>query len=144
MLAFEIFEWVIFFYGLLSLIRDLINEYTYKKINKNMKIYITLKNVEENIEYFIREIYNIKRKNQFRNITIVNLDKNSPKDVEDRLKEEDLGLRIIDYEELKENYHFRGRFWGHFPKMKKYQFWGHFYIKTCFKKGKKLLFGKCP
>ena len=60
MLALEIFAWIIFVYGFLSITRDLINEFTYKKTNNNMKIYITLKNVEENIEYFIREIYSIK------------------------------------------------------------------------------------
>ena len=63
MLAFEIFGWIIFCYGLLSFTRDIIDEYTYKKINNSMKIYITLENIDENIEYFIREISNIKRKN---------------------------------------------------------------------------------
>ena len=100
MLAFEIFAWIIFIYGILSLIRDLINEFTYKKTNNNMKIYITLKNVEENIEYFIREIYNIKRKNLFRNITVINLDENINSEVENKLKEEDLNLKILDYKEL--------------------------------------------
>ena len=102
MLALEILGWSIFIYGLLSLIRDLINEYTYKRINKNMNIYITIENVEDNIEYFIREIYSIKRKNLFRNITVINLDKENNKDVEEKLKEEDLGLKILDYEQLKE------------------------------------------
>ena len=40
MLAFEILGWTIFTYGLLSMIRDIINECTYKKISKDMKIYI--------------------------------------------------------------------------------------------------------
>ena len=100
MLAFEIFTWVVFIYGLLSLVRDLINEFTYKKTNNNMKIYITLKNVEENIEYFIREIYSIKRKNLFRNITIINLDEKINAEVEKKLREEDLNLKILDYKEL--------------------------------------------
>ncbi|MGN1298717.1 MAG: hypothetical protein ACI4UE_01890 [Candidatus Scatovivens sp.] len=100
MLALEIFGWVIFLYGLLSLIRDLINEYTYKKINNNMKIYITLENTKNNLEYFIREIYNIKRKNLFRNITIINLDKDTDSEVQNKLKEEDLNLKILDYKQL--------------------------------------------
>ena len=100
MLAFEIFIWIIFIYGLLSLIRDLINEYTYKKTNNNMKIYITLENVEDNLEYFIREIYSIKRKNLFRNITVINLDKNSNMEVENKLKEEDLNLKILNYKQV--------------------------------------------
>lgn len=100
MLALEIFAWIIFVYGFLSITRDLINEFTYKKTNNNMKIYITLKNVEENIEYFIREIYSIKRKNLFRNITVINLDENINTEVENKLREEDLNLKIIDYKEL--------------------------------------------
>lgn len=101
MLAFEIFGGVIFFYGLLSLIRDLINEFTYKKTNNSMKIYITLENVEKNLEYFIREIYNIKRKNLFRNITIINLDKNVDTRVKEKLEEEDLNLKILDFSDVK-------------------------------------------
>ena len=100
MLAFEIFAWIIFIYGILSLVRDLINEFTYKKTNNNMKIYITLKNVEENIEYFIREIYSIKRKNLFRNITVINLDENINSEVENKLKDEDLNLKILSYKEI--------------------------------------------
>ena len=101
MLAFEILGGVIFFYGLLSLIRDLINEFTYKKTNSSMKIYITLENVEKNLEYFIREIYNIKRKNLFRNITIINLDKNVDTRVKEKLEEEDLNLKILDFSDVK-------------------------------------------
>lgn len=101
MLAFEIFGGVIFFYGLLSLIRDLINEFTYKKTNNSMKIYITLENVDKNLEYFIREIYNIKRKNLFRNITIINLDKNVDTRVKEKLEEEDLNLKILDFSDVK-------------------------------------------
>ena len=96
-----IFGGVIFFYGLLSLIRDLINEFTYKKTNNSMKIYITLENVEKNLEYFIREIYNIKRKNLFRNITIINLDKNVDTRVKEKLEEEDLNLKILDFSDVK-------------------------------------------
>ena len=101
MLAFEIFGGVIFFYELLSLITVLINEFTYKKTNNSMKIYITLENVEKNLEYFIREIYNIKRKNLFRNITIINLDKNVDTRVKEKLEEEDLNLKILDFSDVK-------------------------------------------
>ena len=69
-------------------------------INNNMKIYITLEKVDENIEYFIREISNIKRKNQFRNITIINLDNNNDDIIFKKLKEEEIDIKILDNEEL--------------------------------------------
>ena len=65
-----------------------------------MKIYITLEKVDENIEYFIREISNIKRKNQFRNITIINLDNNNDDIILKKLKEEEIDIKILDNEEL--------------------------------------------
>ena len=99
MLAFEIFGWIIFCYGLLSLTRDIVDEYTYKKINNNMKIYITLENIDENIEYFIREISNIKRKNKFKSISIISLDKKNKDDIIlEKLQQEDLNIKIMDYE----------------------------------------------
>ena len=100
MLALKILGGIIFFYGLLSLIRDIYDEYTYTKVNNNMKIYITLEKVDENIEYFIREISNIKRKNQFRNITIINLDNNNDDIIFKKLKEEEIDIKILDNEEL--------------------------------------------
>ena len=100
MLALKILGGIIFFYGLLSLIRDIYDEYTYTKVNNNMKIYITLEKVDENIEYFIREISNIKRKNQFRNITIINLDNNNDDIILKKLKEEEIDIKILDNEEL--------------------------------------------
>ena len=48
---------------------------------KNKFPYITLEKIDENLEYFVREISNIKRKNQFRNITIINLDNKEAVDI---------------------------------------------------------------
>lgn len=104
MLALEIFGGVIFFYGLLSMMRDIVSEYTYTKINNDMKIYITLENIDKNLEYFVREISNIKRKNRFKSISIINLDKKNKNDIIlEKLQEEDLNIKIINYEELLKN-----------------------------------------
>lgn len=101
MLALKIFGGIIFCYGLLSLIRDIVDEYTYKKANNNMKIYITLEKIDENLEYFVREISNMKRKNQFRNISIINLDKQNENDIIlQKLKDEEINIKIINNEEL--------------------------------------------
>lgn len=101
MLALKIFGYIIFCYGLLSLTRDIVDEYTYKKVNNNMKIYITLEKIDENLEYYIREISNIKRKNQFRNVCVINLDKENNDDkILQKLKNEEINVKIIDNEEL--------------------------------------------
>lgn len=97
MLALEILGWVIFCYGALSLTRDILDEYTYKKINNNMKIYITLENIEQNLEYFIREISSIKRRNKLKNISIINLDIKKEEDIILKKIEEELNVKIIDY-----------------------------------------------
>ena len=102
MLALEIFGTVVFVYGLLSLLRDIINENTYKKISDKMKIYITLRDIDQNIEYYIREIYNIKKKNDFKNITIINLDKNSDRKIIEKLNDEEMNLKIMDYDQFSE------------------------------------------
>lgn len=100
MLAFKIIGGIIFCYGLLSLLRDIIDEYTYKKINNNMKIYITIENVNENIEYFIREISSIRRKNQFRSICIINLDKDNKDNIILKKLQEEINVKVIDNEEF--------------------------------------------
>ena len=48
---------VIFIYGILSLIQDILNEITYKKVSHNMKIVIFVKELEKYraIYYWIKQ-----------------------------------------------------------------------------------------
>ena len=43
-------------YGFLSLIQDIVTEFTYKKFNKNIKVFICIKDFENEFENFEREI----------------------------------------------------------------------------------------
>ena len=77
----QIIGWILFLYGLLSLIQDIVTEFTYKKFNKNIKIYICIKDFENEFENFEREISRLKW--QFKNISInvVNFDETVSDDV---------------------------------------------------------------
>lgn len=68
----EAIFWCFCIYGILSLIKDIIEESTYKKIQKNIKIILTVKNVESGIENYIRELK--FGKNFFNNLVVIDLD----------------------------------------------------------------------
>ena len=74
MIIIQIFFWVLFMYGLLSLIQDIITEFTYKKYNKHIKVYVCVDDFENQIENIERELSRVKW--QFKNIgiNIVNFD----------------------------------------------------------------------
>lgn len=68
----ETIFWCFCVYGILSLIKDIIEEHTYKKIQKNIKIILTVKDVESGIENYIRELK--FGKNFFNNLVVIDLD----------------------------------------------------------------------
>lgn len=49
MLSFivEVVIWVLCIYGFLSIIKDILEEISYKKIKHNVKLILTVKNVED-------------------------------------------------------------------------------------------------
>ena len=52
MFVLQVFFWVLFIYGFLSLVQDIFNEFTYKKINHDMKIVIFASKLEEKLENY--------------------------------------------------------------------------------------------
>lgn len=74
MIVIQIIYWVIFMYGILSLIQDIVTEFTYKRYNKNFRVFICINDFENEFENFEREISRIKW--QFKNVSIniVNMD----------------------------------------------------------------------
>ena len=64
----QIIFWIIFMYGFLSLVQDIVTEFTYKKFNKNIKVFICVKDFENEFENLEREISKVKW--QFKNISI--------------------------------------------------------------------------
>ena len=70
----QIIMWIFIMYGFLSLLQDLATEFTYKKYNKNIKVYICVSNFENEIENLEREIFKVKWMYKNININLVNLD----------------------------------------------------------------------
>ena len=52
----KVIFWIFCIYGLLSVIHDFINYNTYKKVNENIKLILFVKNVEDGIEQYIKEL----------------------------------------------------------------------------------------
>lgn len=100
MIIIQIVFWVIFMYGLLSLIQDIVTEFTYKKYNKHIKVYVCVDDFENQIENIERELSRVKW--QFRNIglNIVNMD-NKVNDKELRVFFENSNILIYDKDEFR-------------------------------------------
>ena len=93
MIIIQVIYWVIFMYGLLSLIQDIATEFTYKKYNKNIKVFVCVNDFKNEIENFEKEISKVKW--QFKNIgiNIVNFDENlSDEEVENFFEESSIGI----------------------------------------------------
>ncbi len=94
---------VIFVYGILSLAQDIVNEVTYKKVSHNMKIIVFVKELEENIEQFIVELYNIKKSNSYKQIVVIDLNRNDNIDkIKTRLLNSEVNVDVLSFEEGKE------------------------------------------
>lgn len=68
------FIWCFAVYGILVMIQEIASNKTYKKIEENVKIILTVKDVEDGIENYIRELS--CGRNFFNNIVIIDLDSN--------------------------------------------------------------------
>ena len=74
MFCLQVISVVFCVYGFLSLVQDIINEITYKKVFHNMKIIVFAKKMEENIEQFLIEFKNMKKVNPYKQIIVIDLD----------------------------------------------------------------------
>lgn len=75
MFIIQVIYWVIFMYGLLCLIKDIRSEFTYKVYNKNIKVYVCVKNMEQEYEILKRELLILKREYKNIGINVVDMDK---------------------------------------------------------------------
>lgn len=100
MIIIQIVFWVIFMYGLLSLIQDIVTEFTYKKYNKHIKVYVCVDDLKNQIENIEREISRVKW--QFKNIgiSIVDMDES----IENEVLNENLLFQNIQVYSKKEFY----------------------------------------
>lgn len=89
--------WVIFVYGFLSLAQDILNEFTYHKINHDMKIFIITKNLGNKLEEFINEFNFLKRNTVNRNVTLIDLTESDNLDyIDEKLKRDEINWKLLD------------------------------------------------
>ena len=95
------FIWCFAIYGILVMIQEIIRNSTYQKIEENVKLIMTVKNVENGIENYVREL-NMGR-NFYNNLVVI--DMGSEDDTLCFLKElekENINLKILNSIEGKE------------------------------------------
>ena len=92
----QVIGWVLILYGFLSLIQDIVFEISFKRINHNMKIIVLAKNLQDNIEDFSRELLDIKRRNGYKNITLIDLEERDDiHKIIDTLEENEINMKVL-------------------------------------------------
>ena len=102
----SIIIWTLALYGLFEIIKNIIYICTYTNLNSNgMYFIIAVKNQEEKIEYFFRNIFFriIYGKEEINNILVVDLNsKDSTKKIVENLSKEYEQISILNWKECKE------------------------------------------
>ena len=94
----EVVAWILCIYCLLSIINDIIDEVSYKKIKNNTKLILTVKDAEEGIENYIRQL-NFS-KNFYNNLVVIDLDsKDETFNIVQKLSEEGINIKVLDRKE---------------------------------------------
>ncbi len=93
--------WCFAVYGILVMIQDISRNFTYQQIEENVKLIVTVKDAENGIENYIRELK--FGKNFFNNLVVIDL--GSTDDTVGILKElekENINMKILNKYEGKE------------------------------------------
>lgn len=94
----EVIIWCLCIYGLLSLIKDVVEEKSYSKVKNNVKLILTVKDAEDGIENYIRQL-NFS-KNFFNNLVVIDLDsKDNTMEIVQKLLEEGINIKLLKKEE---------------------------------------------
>ena len=97
----EILLWSLCIYGILSLIKDIFEASTYNKISENVRLILTVKDVEDGIENYIRELN--FGKNFYNNLAIIDLDSTDrTKEILQELQRDCMNIKILEKNERKE------------------------------------------
>ncbi len=94
------FIWCFAIYGILVMIQEITRKSTYRKIEENVKLIMTVKDAEDGIENYVRELS--MGRNFYNNLVIIDL--NSTDDTLSILKElekENMNLKILTQSEGK-------------------------------------------
>ena len=105
-LIISVIIWTLALYGLFEIIKNIIYIYTYTKLNsKGMYLLLAIKNQEENIEFFLRNILfrMIYGKEEIHNIIVVDLNsKDNTKKIVENLEKEYEQIKLINWKECRE------------------------------------------
>lgn len=94
----EVVIWCLCIYGFLSLIKDIVEDKSYKKVKNNVKLVLTVKDAEEGIENYIRQL-NFS-KNFFNNLVVIDLDsKDNTMEIVQKLLEEGINIKLLKRDE---------------------------------------------
>lgn len=93
--------WCFAIYGILVMIQDITRNFTYQKVEENVKLIMTVKNVEDGIENYIRELK--FSKNFYNNLVVIDLDSTDDTlDILRELEKENINMKILNKKEGKE------------------------------------------
>ena len=93
--------WCFAIYGILVMIQDITRNYTYQKVEKNVKLIMTVKNVENGIENYIRELKFCK--NFYNNLVVIDLESTDDTlEILRELEKENINMKILTKSEGKE------------------------------------------
>lgn len=94
----QLIIWILCIYGLFSIIQDCVNENTYKKLEENIKFVMTVKNVENGIEEYIREL--TYGRNFYNNLVVIDMDsEDDTKEILHKLEREKFNMKVLNKEE---------------------------------------------
>ncbi len=93
--------WCFAIYGILVMIQEISRKSTYKRVEENIKLIMTVKDVEDGIENYIRELN--MGNNFYNNLVIIDLgSKDDTLCILKELEKENINLKILDKFEGKE------------------------------------------
>ena len=96
----ELVIWILCIYGLFSIIQDCVNFNTYKKLEENIKFVMTVKNVENGIEEYIREL--TYGRNFYNNLVVVDLEsEDDTMEILQKLEREKFNTKVLNKEDGK-------------------------------------------
>lgn len=92
--------WILCVYGVFSIIQDYIQSHTYRKIEENIKFVMTVKNVEDGIEEYIRDL--TYGRNFYHHLVVVDMDSTDDTlKILHRLEREKFNMKVLEKEEGK-------------------------------------------
>lgn len=93
--------WCFALYGILVMIQDISRNLTYQKVEKNVKLIMTVKDVEDGIENYIRELK--FSKNFYNNLVVIDLGSSDETfEILKKLEKENVNMKILTKAEGKE------------------------------------------